>query len=75
MGPWVREPFRYFRQQGDRLPYPVLDTLPAFESADEFPLFREDDPHWNEAGARLMAETVARWTAESGLIPCRVSSE
>jgi energy-coupling factor transporter transmembrane protein EcfT len=75
MGPWVREPFRYFREKGDRLPYPVLDTLFAFENADEFPLFREDDPHWNEAGARLMAETVARWTAESGLIPCRVPAD
>jgi hypothetical protein len=75
MGPWVREPFRYFQERGDRLPYPVLDMLSAFENADEFPLFRKDDPHWNEAGARLMAETLARWTAESGLIPCRVSSE
>jgi len=75
MGPWVREPFRYFQEKASRLPYPVLNTLPAFEKADEFPLFREDDPHWNEAGARLMAETVARWTAESRLIPCRVSSE
>ena len=60
MGPWVREPFRYFRENGDRLPYPVLSVLGAFESADRFPLFREDDPHWNEAGARLMAETVAQ---------------
>jgi hypothetical protein len=75
MGPWVREPFRYFREKGGRLPYPVLDTLSAFESADEFPLFREDDPHWNPAGARLMAETVARWTVESGLIPCSAPRE
>jgi hypothetical protein len=75
MGPWVREPFRYFRERAGRLPYPVLDTLSTFENADEFPLFREDDPHWNEAGARLMAETVARWTAESGLIPCRVPTD
>ncbi|MCG6926377.1 MAG: hypothetical protein LJF30_13835 [Acidobacteria bacterium] len=75
MGPWVREPFRYFRENGNRLPYPVLDALPTFEGADEFPLFRDDDPHWNEAGARLMAETVARWAAESGLIPCHAPPE
>jgi hypothetical protein len=72
LGPWVGEPFRYFRENADRLPYPVLSVLPAFESADQFPLFREDDPHWSEAGARLMAETVAHWAAESGLIPCRL---
>jgi hypothetical protein len=75
MGPWVREPFRYFRENSHRLPYPVLSVLPAFEDADRFPLFRQDDPHWNEAGARLMAETVAGWVAESALIPCRVRAE
>jgi hypothetical protein len=75
MGPWVREPFRYFREKAGRLPYPVLSALPAFESADEFPLFRETDPHWSEAGARLMAETVARWSAETGLIPCHAPRE
>jgi hypothetical protein len=72
LGPWVREPFRYFEETRDRLPYPVLSALAAFEEAEEFPLFQEDDPHWNEAGARLMAGTVARWAAASDLIPCRV---
>ena len=75
LGPWVREPFRYFRQARDRLPYPVLSVLPAFEGADSARLFREDDPHWNEAGARLMAETVARWVVESALVPCRLPPE
>ena len=75
LGPWVREPFRYFEENGDRLPYPVLSALGAFEDSDEFPLFQNDDPHWNAAGARLMAETVAQWAAETGLIPCRVHPE
>jgi hypothetical protein len=75
LGPWVREPFRYFEDNRDRLPYPVLSALGAFEESDEFPLFQNDDPHWNAAGARLMARTVARWTAEQGLIPCRVPPE
>jgi hypothetical protein len=75
LGPWVREPFRYFEENATRLPYPVMSTLPAFENSDQFPLFQEDDPHWNEAGARLMAETVARWAAGSGLIPCHRRDE
>jgi hypothetical protein len=70
LGPWVREPFRYFRENGRDLPFPVLSVLPAFEASDEFPLFQRDDPHWTEAGAALMARTVARWAAETGLIPC-----
>jgi hypothetical protein len=75
LGPWVREPFRYFEEHADRLPYPVLSALPAFEASDRFPLFREDDPHWNEAGATLMADTVAQWAARVGLIPCAPSGE
>jgi hypothetical protein len=72
LGPWVREPFRYFEQKARGLPFPVLSALSAFEESSVFPLFQADDPHWNEAGARLMAETAAAWAAESGLIPCRV---
>ncbi len=75
LGPWVREPFRYFEENAARLPYPVLSTLSAFEASDQFPLFQEDDPHWNEAGAGLMAEAVARWTAATGLIPCTARDE
>ena len=70
LGPWVREPFRYFQENRGELAFPVLSVLPAFEASEEFPLFQGDDPHWTAAGARLMARTVARWAAESGLIPC-----
>jgi hypothetical protein len=73
LGPWVREPFRYFQENRRELPFPVLSTLPAFEASDETPLFQKDDPHWSPAGAALMAGTVARWAAESGLIPCEAS--
>jgi hypothetical protein len=70
LGPWVREPFRYFQENRRELPFQVLSVLSAFEASDEFPLFQRDDPHWSAAGAALMARTVARWAAESGLIPC-----
>ncbi len=70
LGPFAREVFRYFREVEPSLPYPVVSLLPAFEGASEFPLFREDDPHWNQAGSRLAAHTVARELATRGLIPC-----
>jgi hypothetical protein len=70
LGPFAREPFRYFEQVRAALPYPVIDLLGAFESSKQFPLFRDDDPHWNAAGSRLAAESVARELASQGLIPC-----
>lgn len=70
LGPFVREPFRYFDEVAETLPYPVFSLLPAFESTERFPLFFEDDPHWNAAGARLAAESVARFLESSGWLPC-----
>jgi hypothetical protein len=70
LGPFVREPFRYFEEVTDRLPYPVVNLLPAFETSRTFPLYFEDDPHWNPNGARLAAETAARAIHGLGLVPC-----
>jgi hypothetical protein len=70
LGPFVREPFRYFEEVADRLPYPVVNLLPAFETSRTFPLYLEDDPHWNPDGARLAARTAARAIHRLGLIPC-----
>jgi hypothetical protein len=69
-GPYVREPFRYFEEVADRLPYPVVSLLPAFEASKTFPLYFDDDPHWNQEGARLAAETAARAIQRLGLLPC-----
>lgn len=70
LGPYVREPFRYFEEAEASLPYPVISLLPAFDQADDFPLFFEDDPHWNQDGARLAAGAVARELISRGLVPC-----
>lgn len=74
LGPYVRDPFDYFSRASERLPFPVLSLLAAFENSDAFPLFLEDDPHWNEAGARFVAAAVADWAVSSGLIPCLPAS-
>jgi hypothetical protein len=73
-GPYIQEPFRYFREVQAQLPYPIFSLLPAFVESKEFPLFISDDPHWNRSGARLSAEQTAMWLSEQGLIPCAFSS-
>jgi hypothetical protein len=70
LGPYVRDPFEYLSRVSERLPFPVLSLLAEFEKSDAFPLFLEDDPHWNEAGARFVAAAVAEWAVSSRLIPC-----
>lgn len=70
LGPYSKEPFRYFEERRERLPYPLLNLLPAFESSEQFPLFLEADPHWNEAGAALAARTVAELVQQQGLVLC-----
>jgi len=70
LAPFVREPFRYFEEVGDRLPYPVVNLLTAFETSKTFPLYFEDDPHWNRDGARLAAKAAARAIGRLGLLPC-----
>jgi hypothetical protein len=72
LGPFVREPFRYFEAAAKRLPYPVVNLLPAFETATTFPLYLEDDPHWNRDGARVAATAAAREVGKLGLIPCEI---
>jgi hypothetical protein len=72
LGRFVREPFRYFEAAASELPYPVVNLLPAFETATTFPLYLEDDPHWNRDGARLAATTAAREIGKLGLIPCEI---
>lgn len=69
LGPWVREPFRYFESVRDELDYGTASLLPAFEAADP-PLYLEDDPHWNARGARVAGEAAARILVEAGLLPC-----
>lgn len=70
LGPYVREPFRYFDEVKEKLPYKVYSLLPAFEGAKEFPLYHEDDPHWNNAGNHLAGINVAEFLIRERLVPC-----
>jgi hypothetical protein len=60
LGPHCREPFRYFEELRPRVAYPVVSLLPDFERSETFPLYLDDDPHWNAAGHRLAAEAIVK---------------
>jgi hypothetical protein len=70
LGPYVREPFRYFESVKDKLPYEVFSLLPTFEHSDKFPLYLDDNPHWNADGAAVAAEAVAEFLSRRHYIPC-----
>ncbi|NCC53337.1 MAG: hypothetical protein EOM20_19295 [Spartobacteria bacterium] len=70
-GPCVLNPNKYFREIKETLPYPFLDLLPTFAQSEAFPLFFEDDPHWNENGARLAAETIITFLKNRELLPAQ----
>jgi lysophospholipase L1-like esterase len=63
LGPYSREPFRYFESIADRLPFPVFSLLPAFERTAVFPTCLTNDPHWNADGHRVAAEAIADFLA------------
>lgn len=70
LGPYVKEPFNYFQQKEQELPFPMLLALHAFEKSTSFPLYLNDDPHWNAEGAEFMASTLGHYLSERALIPC-----
>lgn len=71
-GAHVRNPNHYFAERRDTLTYPFLDLLPTFEASGLFPLYFEDDPHWNRDGALLAARTILDFLVREQLLPCEV---
>ena len=61
LGPYSREPFRWFDSIEGELSFPVVSLLPAFEHTTVFPTCLLDDPHWNADGHRVAAEAIADW--------------
>lgn len=64
--PYQDEMFRFFEERRASLGFPLLNLLPAFRSAQEFPLVFEDDPHWNSAGHRFVAQAIDAELARLG---------
>ncbi len=68
-GPHNLEPFKWLRRLDGETDFPCRSILGDFRSSGEFPLFFEDDPHWNEAGHRVAAQAVMDALVEEGLLP------
>jgi lysophospholipase L1-like esterase len=59
LGPYCLEPFRYFDELRHKVDYPIVSLLDDFKNAPEFPLCRDDDPHWNAEGHKVAARARA----------------
>jgi SGNH hydrolase-like domain, acetyltransferase AlgX len=67
--PYQGEYLRFFDEAKDRAGFPILTLLPEFQAASkDGPLVFTTDPHWNERGAELVAETLARYVIAEGLL-------
>jgi hypothetical protein len=60
LGPYCKEPFRYFDELRPKVDYPVVSLLDDFASATEFPLCFPNDPHWNADGHKVAARALVR---------------
>lgn len=60
--------FDYFEEARARAPFPILNLLPAFKEAREFPLVLRFDPHWTERGHAFVAETLADYLIGEGIL-------
>ena len=66
--PYQYEYFRFFEQQRDSVDFAIFDLLPPFRQTRRFPLVFEDDPHWNENGTSFVADTLAGYLIDRGLV-------
>lgn len=67
--PYRNEMFRFFEERRDKVDFPILNLLPAFQGTREFPLVFEDDPHWNSAGHRFVADQLEQELVRLGWLP------
>jgi len=60
MGPWVLEPFRFFREMGEQSSIKIHSLLPAFRETTVYPTCFHGDPHWTPAGVGVAAEDLEK---------------
>lgn len=60
--------FEFFDSVAAGAGFRIFSLLPAFQATDRFPLVFETDAHWNAAGHRFVAETVARYLLAEKLV-------
>lgn len=60
--------FEFFDEVATRESFPIFSLLPAFQATKEYPLVLRNDAHWNPAGNRFVAERLADYLLENGLV-------
>ena len=65
-------PFQILEDLGAREGFPVVSLLQTFRTREaiEGPLFREDDIHHNDTGARVFADGILATFTARRLVPC-----
>jgi hypothetical protein len=67
--PYQGEYLRFFDEAKERAGFPIVTLLPEFQAAaKDGPLVFRTDPHWNERGAELVAQALARYVLDHGLL-------
>ena len=60
LGEYALEPFKYFSEIKALKEYPIDSLLLDFKSAQIKPTSFNDDPHWNEAGVKVVVDAIYR---------------
>lgn len=69
LGPYVLEPFKWLAQVDARTDFPCRSLLDAFRDSKTFPLYLDNDPHWNVTGHRVAAEAIVDIILKEKLLP------
>lgn len=67
MGPYAREPFRFFSEVKTVVKYPIYSLLETFETSKVFPLYLDDDPHWTKEGNTVAARALYDIATDEGI--------
>jgi hypothetical protein len=60
--------FEFFDEAASRVDFPIKSLLPEFRATTRFPLVFERDAHWNPDGNRFVAEVLADYLSQHGMV-------
>lgn len=66
--PYEYSIFEYFDDAATRVDFPIKSLLPEFHATTRFPLVFEYDAHWNPDGNRFVAEVLADYLSQQGMV-------
>jgi lysophospholipase L1-like esterase len=66
--PYEYSIFEFFDKAATRVDFPIKSLLPEFQATTRFPLVFERDAHWNPDGNRFVAEALADYLSQQGMV-------